>query len=1833
MDARWRMGMGMDMETDDGLPLKAMLVQQLREQYQASMRGSAVPGQDSTLLYGEPSFAESAVSASTTSTVQYTPEALRQRARYAQQQYEDQEHFNGQQQEYGQQQQYGQHQLYGQQQQYGQHQYGQHQYGQQQYGQQQYQADASGSSSGQATSRWRTSASTTSIVDGDDDGWPDSRGEAEVGWSAPAGGGAAAYGGVTGAAEQRAPQGGARGSGGGDRGAKGGGGTARRQARAVHVGGVTDDVRARLPRYVAPAPPTSSKQQQQQQQPQTGGASTRAGAAGGVGASEPAAAAAAAAAPAGAGAGGAARTAGGPLASATGEDQLLRPRVPGASFAPPTYGSQKNRDRTHPELQDPDHTHEGHHHHGHNSHGTCVRCALAAATATIERIQAGGQLDAEDRPRTEPLAAIAATLPAPRAAAFGTSARWGGGRADSGASVASGFGGGSGGNGQAQPASLAEKMAADKAAAIDLEVAYRSMLPRAVTAAFSKSKRWQEEADDDWRRTKAFRPTLPGLPGSKQDGAEPVLDTVVQADQNQALRAAHRTAALKTPGVEAALALTKLRTTGGAVFGAPSVREEMRMELERRRAARAAGAVAAAVVEAAAAAGLASAGAAQRRSPERTGPRPAAAQQHASNESPPLRARASSANGDGTRAARPGDPGAPPPPLPEPSWSLIERTAPAVRFGSMHRSVSALPERTISREPGPGTYMPGADADSRARRAPSPAFPSASRDEGFGAYAQVFGWMPGALSLSRWRESDAPAALDRTKRRAPVPAIPLEARVPPSSSAGSHTAAAGGDVGDAGDKGGDSDVPMLDMQWQLVEPRVRGGAMARAPLPTLTEAAERVGDEDALMDLDAGWGLVRASHPAWGFAGAPRWRNADADDIETARHGPLHPNWDAVSTKRAVVGIPLFAAWLNAVAAAAGARARRLAGGGAGWHAPPAVGEYDTERAWAVLRAHVPVAAFAAAAARWRVPHPRIALEAGGDQAVLELSHAVALLRPRPPAWGFVPLPTVVTRVRPGLGSLARGGGGCELRLEMALTLVKRRAPAAPSFAQMLGRMLAPVGAQAAETQGNPRLAPGAYDIERALALIEGRAGGGVRFHKHLPRGLLPGSDPDSDGEAEGREQPREGGVLELDVEAAKDRTMRRTGRFVLRMLRMLGRGDGLGLGPLPPGAATAHLPLADPDIGEAVTARRVRQVVLTGPGHAPPISSPDADDAKRGPGFYGIGAEPGMEITGPAWDFARRRGRPQPASPDWQGDKLKLSPRLSAVRKSAHAVLIPREHAPPRPGTPELYPDAAYAYDLSLIRPSAPPVPDIGAGLPRGARIPGAPLPSYTKTGGLDYDVADIPLTVLAGHCAAPRAPDFSTLRPHVLPGPAKPSADGQRLSLSPSAADGLVFRAPQRVPDLSRARADPPANTDDAAEFRGPSMHFLSPQPARARGAGAPRSFARMLPPRPLGREAETGDLDAGVYAPDWARVMRSAPAVDFASAAERELLPTRRDPDLGNVLLLQPRHAGGWSPKVERTRTEQPFGRRTVRWADDPDNGGPDATDDGQVLFLRPYAADDLAMLGKRPTAPSARNPTPWASMRAPRDAYVLQPHPDAPPLLGQVRSSAPTRSTYTALLGHATTRDTVLQRLQAHVPGGPDDTAIAAFRRRDRVWKRLLPALDVQQVSAVEAEYVAHPRPFPQQASSAGQPWRGGRLTEQAEDVAAAAAADKAAAHRSEQAWAAGHRAGPRTRGTAVVVGSASLVAMRVIAQTAALPVPVGKLKPRDREMLRRLAEEARPKLPSTPYSYSPPKPPVFGPDPRPPPPPPHEPYNKSPPPRLVVALPGLQLRAPESRTFR
>ena len=66
---------------------------------------------------------------------------------------------------------------------------------------------------------------------------------------------------------------------------------------------------------------------------------------------------------------------------------------------------------------------------------------------------------------------------------------------------------------------------------------------------------------------------------------------------------------------------------------------------------------------------------------------------------------------------------------------------------------------------------------------------------------------------------------------------------------------------------------------------------------------------------------------------------------------------------------------------------------------------------------------------------------------------------------------------------------------------------------------------------------------------------------------------------------------------------------------------------------------------------------------------------------------------------------------------------------------------------------------------------------------------------------------------------------------------------------------------------------------------------------------------------------------------QVMRSAPAIDFGSAAEAVRgggLGALRDTDEGNVLMLEPHPVAGWTQRLEIKPEKQPFGRK---------NGGTD------------------------------------------------------------------------------------------------------------------------------------------------------------------------------------------------------------------------------------------------------------------------------------------------------
>jgi hypothetical protein len=134
---------------------------------------------------------------------------------------------------------------------------------------------------------------------------------------------------------------------------------------------------------------------------------------------------------------------------------------------------------------------------------------------------------------------------------------------------------------------------------------------------------------------------------------------------------------------------------------------------------------------------------------------------------------------------------------------------------------------------------------------------------------------------------------------------------------------------------------------------------------------------------------------------------------------------------------------------------------------------YDSSSAWAFLQKHVPSALLAAAAtqalskaATYATNHSSssrqmhnaddaVSHEAAAAESAREwydLGRALQHVRPRVPAWGFAPLPTVAAGFRQrgvcGIAKgLASGGGGqaagLELLYDVQVTLVKRRTPGA----------------------------------------------------------------------------------------------------------------------------------------------------------------------------------------------------------------------------------------------------------------------------------------------------------------------------------------------------------------------------------------------------------------------------------------------------------------------------------------------------------------------------------------------------------------------------------------------------------------------------------------------------------------------------------------------------------------------------------------------------------------------------------------------------------------------
>ncbi|KAG2436773.1 hypothetical protein HXX76_006297 [Chlamydomonas incerta] len=1051
------------------------------------------------------------------------------------------------------------------------------------------------------------------------------------------------------------------------------------------------------------------------------------------------------------------------------------------------------------------------------------------------------------------------------------------------------------------------------------------------------------------------------------------------------------------------------------------------------------------------------------------------------------------ADGGGATAALP-----PVPPVP--SYVLVEKRAPVVGFSPARASTASLqPSPRYSREPGPGHYEPSlADgAVSRHARAATPVFGSTRRP--------VVPFLPGvdsgpesptraaasAAADVAWLDRDAAAALDYTRRRAPAVVI-----APPPAERAQDEDGGGGGAGKEG-LGPEGARLVLDVRYTLVERRVQGMPRMRPP----PEPSATVSDEDGVpLERWAGpdnpWDLdlpTRRRRPAWGFPAVGHLPLAVAPAGRELLD--LRPVYDLVT--RRLLGGPDFARTPDRYAGEEERlrRARRQ----------PTALDYEAGAAWAYLCRHVPGVIMRLAAERWPPPQPEDDADGasqghgGGDdgdfgleaevqgrqrrQAFLELGAAIDAIRPRPPAWTFAPL---VTLVRRDDSPTARGRGfGPLLSFDINIGLTKRRLAGALPWAAGPERqgLLDPRLLAAAR-----HLAPGTYEVELAWRAVQA-APHVPAFQRFTGHGLIAEEDEEF-VEADGGELPY-GARLVLQVGEAKDAVLRRRDAAPgpQRMSLALGRAEDVAGADPAYTHRTAHLPLPDPGLDEPTRPRTRNVVIEAGAGHLPPAPEPTPHEALRGPGAYHPeGAEQALAAVGPAArvvDFSKAPERRllEEEKPDaeevLEGNRLVLSPHtaLDYVRPRPHAALIPPlvPHADrePDPAFHAVY-DVDPGLDLVLRRPPGHPGFDGAAGRDPALPVPYGIEPRPAAYGGhVGHGLAaeDVPLAALAGFRRAPGAPDFGTMVPRDVPKPA--DYDGQRLDLEPAAALDALRRRPPGPADMALQRgrweAGPHPDWDLTAWLDyNPSLDAvrqrLVAQLAVPLGRQIGREQAARADPR-VG-EAATGDLDAGCYRVRHRLVMRSAPAIDFARGADPRhtgLQPggVPADPDAGNVLLLQPRQPAGWQPPAHKGAPwRQPFGRGEARWerpfADPAYRFLAAAGDEGGALLLR-HSADDLAALRARATAANAPAAA-WGWMTSRRDAQVLQPDPAVPPP-PRAQPRAQPRGV-TLLVRELPPRNTELELIKNNPP---NDARVVAIRRRDRVLARMVAKIKAQRAA--------------------------------------------------------------------------------------------------------------------------------------------------------------------------
>ncbi|KAJ9509116.1 hypothetical protein QJQ45_001610 [Haematococcus lacustris] len=572
---------------------------------------------------------------------------------------------------------------------------------------------------------------------------------------------------------------------------------------------------------------------------------------------------------------------------------------------------------------------------------------------------------------------------------------------------------------------------------------------------------------------------------------------------------------------------------------------------------------------------------------------------------------------------------------------------------------------------------------------------------------------------------------------------------------------------------------------------------------------------------------------------------------------------------------------------------------------------------------------------------------------------------------------------------------------------------AVPSNVGFPKRIMAP----AAEAPGSPDVLGVALQAARALDAVRTRVP--AALIPPLPTSssrlvLGPGFSPP--GQAAGlslmanleaawaavlpRLQGREGAVLQLDVLAAKDSTLRQPRTSVLMnamQSRCQARQDDTP--PAPGfGALTRQLGLPDPDLDQASSLRpRLHQVVVEAAGHAEAGQPSSPQALLRGPGAYDVTFS-AVRPAAPSYDFARAEGRhpePDPACLA-EGDRLLLSPNADYLRPRPPAALILGPHtneARRVEGQPEpdLYRHAVYAaVDLDMRCPSrlGPPwlqPPSLGmlgytlcSDQLRNASLTAPAAVDFSKQAGrpsptrspppVEHHVGAAALSLLAGYPRVMGGLAFATMAPHPSLLPTCPQLEGDRLELQPEAAFNATRRRPQGMPALAlqAGHLDATKLQQGDAELTAwldyqPHLHLVKPAvppaPDMARALSRPAAAAA----NPDAAPSAAADLDAGVYYVQHTQVHPDPRTTTFTSTAAARF-PAPTDCDEGNSLMLEPQQPLGWRPPVQQDPARQPFTLAQGRWMPAVVD-----TDTGNQLYLH-TSVDDLAH-SSRPTRPNA------------------------------------------------------------------------------------------------------------------------------------------------------------------------------------------------------------------------------------------------------------------------